>query len=530
MENTLKSSFDVGLKGSFPFLATSALLWIMMLVRVLYFYFTSDAIRIAVVPDDTFYYVQLAKNYVTTGNWSFDGQALATGFHPLYAYFLVFLYTLSPTLSWSSMYLIVGLCAATCIALAAYWTLKSSYLLFGSQGFLWSIIPFFTFSVLTQSNMMMESWLVIFMLALGFYRFISTRKCTKKEQAILMTLGLLGSMSRSDFGLFPGLLFVVCLFSSKLCQNEEIKRSFSWLFGAILGIIILSGHTYYISGHLTQASAETKLYWSSLLGHDIQVPWRFLKSIVIPQGKIFDPSFRFKIIFTLITLVGIYFWRKSPPKHTLSCAIALTACLTVLGYTIIYRYNCAALQIWYTANYVTPLCIIFSAFGALLGSIPLLKKMTTLIAVAMLSVYLNTALKTLLDTLWIHQAGMMYAGLSLKEMKIKNKIGAWNSGIISYFSELPVINLDGLVNDDILPYVQQNNLLAYIQKHHIAYVADYDFMLKNVTHNTRGGYADGQLENCLISLGPIDGQAPEWPPSFEHSKLNLFKLAPNCYS
>ncbi|MFN7825259.1 MAG: hypothetical protein ACK5P6_07855, partial [Pseudobdellovibrionaceae bacterium] len=49
---------------------------------------------VQVVPDDAFYYLQLAKNFAHTGQWTLDGIHPATGFHPLYAYFLVGLFKL----------------------------------------------------------------------------------------------------------------------------------------------------------------------------------------------------------------------------------------------------------------------------------------------------------------------------------------------------------------------------------------------------------------------------------------------------
>ncbi len=511
-------------------LIMSSLLWLMMLTRVLYFYFTSDAVRVSVVPDDAFYYIQLAKHHIHEGGWHFDGQASTTGFHLLYAYFLVFIYTLSPTLSWSALYLIIGFSATTCIALAAYFSMQSTRLLFGLQSSLWSIIPFVTISVLIQSNMMMESWLVIFFSAFGLYRFLSYQKCTEKEQFILILIGLLGSLSRSDFGLFPGLLFIMCLLSFKSWQYQEIKRSFSLLCGAVLGLCVLWLHTYHTSGHITQASAETKFYWSSLRGHDIHIPWQFLKSIVIPHEGDLNPSRRFYTLLLLTVLMGLFWGRQNIKKNHHAYVTILAACITIIGYTFVYRYNCAALQIWYAANYITPLCIVFAGFGSLLCRIPLIKNISAIVTMIVLTTYLQIAFKALLVRPWLHQAGMMYAGLSLKEMKVDTKFAAWNAGIISYFSELPIVNLDGLVNDEVLSYIQQNRLLAYIQKKHIDYLVDYEYMLKNTIHNTRGGYTDGKLEHCLTPLNAIDGPAPEWPPSPEHSKLKLFQLNADCVS
>ena len=56
-------------------------------------------------------------------------------------------------------------------------------------------------------------------------------------------------------------------------------------------------------------------------------------------------------------------------------------------------------------------------------------------------------------------------------------IGSWNSGIFGYFSERKVINLDGLINNDILIYLKSNSLYDYMEKQKINYIIDYDVML-----------------------------------------------------
>lgn len=56
-------------------------------------------------------------------------------------------------------------------------------------------------------------------------------------------------------------------------------------------------------------------------------------------------------------------------------------------------------------------------------------------------------------------------------------IGSWNSGIFGYFSERKVVNLDGLINNDILKYLESKSLYNYMEKRKINYIIDYDVML-----------------------------------------------------
>lgn len=54
------------------------------------------------------------------------------------------------------------------------------------------------------------------------------------------------------------------------------------------------------------------------------------------------------------------------------------------------------------------------------------------------------------------------------------RVGAWNAGILSYFSRLPVTNLDGVINDEVLPYVRAGELAAYVEVRSLTHLVDID--------------------------------------------------------
>jgi len=62
------------------------------------------------------------------------------------------------------------------------------------------------------------------------------------------------------------------------------------------------------------------------------------------------------------------------------------------------------------------------------------------------------------------------------------RIGAWNSGILGYLSDRTVVDLDGVVNNDLYGYVRQRQasffdlcaLWDYIQANQIDYLTDYE--------------------------------------------------------
>jgi hypothetical protein len=66
------------------------------------------------------------------------------------------------------------------------------------------------------------------------------------------------------------------------------------------------------------------------------------------------------------------------------------------------------------------------------------------------------------------------------------RIGAWNSGIIGYFSRRTVVNLDGVVNNRLYTYVQVRHatvrldgIVDYLRQEGVDYVTDYEDLLSD---------------------------------------------------
>jgi hypothetical protein len=57
----------------------------------------SKSFEFRLIPDDAYYYFQVARNIVEIGIPSFDGITLASGYHPLWMIICVLLYKIFPT-------------------------------------------------------------------------------------------------------------------------------------------------------------------------------------------------------------------------------------------------------------------------------------------------------------------------------------------------------------------------------------------------------------------------------------------------
>jgi hypothetical protein len=195
------------------------------------------------------------------------------------------------------------------------------------------------------------------------------------------------------------------------------------------------------------------------------------------------------------------------------CALALA------GYVGVYSFNSQALQPWYVATLVVPAAVCLAGVVRhLMGD----HARRGAVAIAVLVAWSGSA--RLLEVPWPHQVGMMKAGLALRGSGLEGRVGAWNAGIVSYFSGLPVVNLDGLANDRVLVAVQSNNLLGFLRDGDVRYVADYEVMLTDRQLRLRGGYDDPRVGRCLVPVRQLDGAAPPW----RASRLMLYRVDRSC--
>jgi hypothetical protein len=518
-----------------PWVLTS-FLWLALLIRVSYFYLSSDKLLISVIPDDAFYYLVLAQNRVEYGFWTFDGTAPASGFHLLYAYSLCAIYALFGKLDWLTLYLLVGIAASSVIAIACHLILRVIQEVIGKDAPLWGLAAFFSCYVLWQPTMLMESWLVILFAALTAYCvFTPTVKVQKERRYDLVTLfilgliGFCGSLSRSDYGMFPGCIFIaIVLLRGHL--NQQLVKSATILTGACLGVAMVLLHNYTIGGSFVQASAQIKLHNSLIHGFSISPSLDMIKGILFPfNGKIpkyifFGSILLWSMYYGTIFTKKIFNRSQSGEEAATTDDIKITlmiACIgTLIGYVFLYRLNSHALQIWYVSNFIVPTSICLACIGNDLHKI---FSMRLLIVIPIL--YVTIGLSKLFDNQWPHQASMMLAGQIIQSDGKEGNYAAWNAGIVNYFSRKPVTNLDGLTNDQIVPYIKSGKVLEYLVFRKINFLIDSTEMLTNQKLRIQGGYSNPIVDQCITPIRSLDYLDPKYSAS---TPVTLFFVDTNC--
>jgi len=498
-------------------------------------------LQVQFIPDDAYYYMALARHYAESGVWSFDsGNSTTTGFHPLHAYCLALIKTVFKPgdLDFARYGVAMGALLTGATAVTAWiigWRLNSSVYM--------ALLALFLSSrnVALQSVAVMEWPLVVLFAALYAVYFHRNLADGRMRHALcLAAIAFAGSLSRSDFGLFPAaiLFAAVVVFWRTRQQKSAVLVSLAGFCGAVAGVLVVFAHNHAISGQWLQSSALMKAHWAQMSDKPNTMLFELLP--VTLGLELF--ALRVAIpVFAMVCAALIFFTRRTRSKsftstdstldasahHDLTLAIAALVCLA--GYFVVYNKN-GGLQNWYTANLMVPTFLLLVALsrlfeklqiGAVIGqrlkSTQILGSTVFVILVMcinMLSVHVYPP--------WPTQVHFLRAGQYLRNHPPAGRVAAWNAGIVGYYQGGTVINIDGLVNDNIYSYAVAAKLPQYISDQKIAFIVDYQKMINDPAFRKRGGYDDPAF---LARLKPMrtfdDGSHFVW------KHLTLFKVLPS---
>ncbi len=462
-------------------LASLAACVLLVLVRGVVLASASVSEQIARIPDDAFYYLTVAANRATLGRWTFDGGLSSTsGFHLLHGYLNVVLARVlggPPSVAVIVANMALG-CAATIAALFVVTRLlrrldaqvSPALLLVGCSS-----------SFLVLATAVME-WHWVVLIAAGYQLLVFGGEGKSARTACLTAalLGFLGSLARLDFGAMPAVVFASSVAVSVASRRRfrfggTVARSAAGLLGAVVGVAAVLAHNALLFEHALPGSARVK----SLLGArlaDLPIPYGLVsKSLGLDLVVMASRGRLAGVALVLVALVVVAVWRsRREPADSAEArrvadrrAAALAALLTIATYFLLYA-RLAGVQIWYTANLVVPSFVWMGLALAVIPPTRLARVATGAFAVALAA--FNTVRSA--EPLWPWQDTMRRAGVALASSPPDARVGAWNAGILGYFEGGHIVNLDGLMNNDVLPFLRDERLACYLIAHDIGYVAE----------------------------------------------------------
>lgn len=394
------------------------------------------------IPDDGFYYLTLARHFVESGMWTFDGTNVTNGFHLLWGYILAGLYLFKPTVETFPK-------AALVVSLAIILVTMVKVSLDNKKHIIWLIF-------------LMTSYVFV-MNAISLTEFCLVLTCaycviTNKQPFLFSILGV---MARTEFLIIPMLAFLVYK------DNRFL--------GAFIGLAIVMVHSLIFTGELLQSSALVKSKWGQYYSKDLMIN----KSLSLSTDFFYVTSILGRqIVLGVLILASSLIYLKNRSKEL------LISILVVLIYTALY-WNNAGVQSWYAGMFFIPIFIIG-------------KHILTTIRLPQIVLAVGIALNIFIgyQPLYPHQEAMKTAGEFLAKYPTL-KVGSWNAGIIGYYQGGKVVNLDGLVNNSIRPYIESNKVWEYLEEHNIQYTMDFLNMYSG-DFPKLGGYTEFNIKRLLV--------------------------------
>jgi hypothetical protein len=451
-----------------------------------------------VLPDDAFYYFEIAHRVWAGEGVTFDGTAPATGLHLLWLGLILPLFALFPAGSAkpviASLWLATGLMALASVLVARItWRWTRRWDVAVALGACLTVNPW----VVRESLNGLETALALAALAasvLGLVRYVEAP--SRRRAAELTGLLVLTLLARSD-----ALVVVAPACAVLLARRAWWRDAALVAGGSAAGVAALSLLNWLRTGSFLQSSA-TAVPWLFHANWNRVNPGASPEQVRQHGWDVFQDALRFtenalgppqvQLFWLcagalLLALVWRLALRRAHPVTLEDLTpLAILAGLTVglVALHFIHGYVRWLPRPWYFVPASLGVCLAPAVLARLLvpsGAGARLASTVAALALGLGAVTLGRDLERTQAQQGHHsypwQREMLEAGLAVSERLPKDAVvGAFNSGIIAYVSEQTVVNLDGVVNEDAARALKRHELLAYMRERQVRYLVDYPAM------------------------------------------------------
>ena len=453
-----------------------------------------------VVPDDAFYYLQIARNIARTGFSSFDGVHATNGYHPAWmgALALCALIFRDP-----DTLLRVCLLTAFSFHLLSSWALLGAFKHWMSApaarlgATLWLLNPL-PISLAVQ-GMEASIYVCALAFALRLYAARIHPALSQGESPRYGDLALFGGgLSLCFYGRTEAVIiaaFAMAAIGLALLQRPSaLLRMFTLGGSFATGIAPWFVYTYLSTGSLVQGSGAMKMLWAREAGsagtlhkvivatHYVFGQWLSFPLEDVVAGNAAPGALRGAIAFAGCVMLVCALRRAATHAETRAYAL-VAGCLLLATFVSgsVYGFLFADSQYWYKAQPGFVLFVV--SYGSLVATLsrrstlPAALNQLTWAASTLLALVSLARVATLSSYPWQRDVLVSQRRFDALVPAGQN-IGCFNAGIPGFFSDHTIVNLDGLVNNSVLPYYQQHRLDAYIRDAKITFIADEAWSLE----------------------------------------------------
>jgi 4-amino-4-deoxy-L-arabinose transferase-like glycosyltransferase len=456
-----------------------------------------------VTSDDAYYYFQIARNWVGGAGVSFDGETVTNGFHPLWLLLLTPVLAAvddaTGTLHWGlslSAVLATGSVALVYAALRELSVRPAAALLAAA---VYAVHP----TVVVESVNGMETGVAVFCTACVVWGFLRLAREPQPALGAYAALGVAAGfmmLARTDslFVLPPVALFFFLrergarrwqsAFALGLAAGAVLLPWIVWnlaSFGTLVQIssVAIAGmhQDVWLAEHGTDLGPRLARAWDMTRG---AFGAQLVHLYALPRG-----SSRLFLVAGLALLAAFAFASPADARRRASRQLGL---LLVPGSGIVLGLVVhAAVRWWLREWYFAPtglllallLGVVFDWVGAALAAAR--GPRAASVAYAACALALLVLLGPPLRERWTgpspHRVNQLEAARWIDAYTPPDaRVGSFNAGIVGYFSNRHVTNLDGVVNADAYRARRQKALPAYMREQKLDYLVDLNPALLNL--------------------------------------------------
>lgn len=439
-----------------------------------------------ILSDDAFYYFEIARNVASGVGSTFDGITHTNGYHPLWLLVLIAIYTVSAG-SGLVLPIKIALLTAVCFNII---TSVLLYRILGSytknekvRAFLlslWVLNPF----VLYETVNGLETSLALCLLMLFIYLLKHSEVAMKNTRSLL--LGLVAGfmiLARVDmvFYFIAFLAWVILIkgpragarpfLTSGIVASIVVVPWFLWnIFGFGMLLTSAAEGTTLVNHTLARQSGVGLLYEIKHVIYHLNYYWyEVLQTTGIPMLTIFFAG----------VLLGMIVWKNcSFPKSIKRVPIEWSL---LLGFSMLFFADAGLRFVgrtWYFISFNILVVLLFAVvLPRLYDKLPYRQIMLAGLSILVAGCFVIGWHKEL-DYRMSNQLAIYEAAQWIdRELPESSVVGAFNAGVLGYFLDIPVVNLDGLVNNSALEAMKQRALWDYVYEQGITHIADGEYYL-----------------------------------------------------
>lgn len=450
-----------------------------------------DFLVLYLLPDDAFYYFEIARAVALGHGSTFDGVNATNGYHPLWLLVLIPLFSyfsvggaLDVAPIHAALVFSVLLSAATAFIVARIltrFTENASIRLFGL--FVWLFNPFLLYEMING----LETSLSLFLFALFFLLVLRVEERQSANYIVPAIVGGLMVLARLDLAFYVAAFLVWIVVRRE--WREGLRSALAAAFVAALVVVPwFAWNGMHFGTVITSSSVASTIVNHGLIAQDHGESWfqtgkAVVYSMQYELDKLFERTGMYALacaFFGAGALLVVFGFLKAPRRLALLTAVQALA----LGLVLLFVANAGVrwtVRSWYfvSFNLFLAVFVVHVLDHALRrASLDFWKRVAGAFLLGAVAFSFAVNWSKVQRRGMPQQEEMYKASLWMNEnLPEGSVIGVFNAGIQGYVSDHTVINLDGLVNNAALAALKERALWAYVEESDIGYIADFPLYL-----------------------------------------------------